>query len=172
MPAVTSLQAQTANKAALEAATANLSRVIRAAGLGARTSLVRIGIGIVNDVKREVSTRGTGRQYGAHRASSPGSPPAVDTGRYRASWTFVIHGCPTGFVGGGSPTLFVGTPSPIGGFLEFGTRRMAPRPHLRPVIRRFEGRIPAIVVEEVTRAQRSAAGSLRAAFGVGRGLLS
>lgn len=168
MAVVTSLKAQADNRRALQQATANLSAVMRAAGLGARSSLNLIGVGIVSEVKQEVSKQGRGVVYGRrrHRASAPGDPPAVDTGRYRASWTYVIQGGPSGLVGGGAPSLFVGTPAKHGGFLEFGTRRMAPRPHLRPVIRRFEARIPAIVAVEVSKAQRGAVSGLGRALGV------
>lgn len=55
--------------------------------------------------------------------SSPGNPPGVDTGRLRASWRHRITGPHAGEVF----TDVVYAP-----FLEFGTRRMAPRPHAGP----------------------------------------
>lgn len=180
MAAVTSLAVQAANRRELEQGARNLAGVIRAAGLGSANGLNRVGIAMVNDVKRELSKPGRGRVYvvgktptkgdkvagrkhRTHTASAPGDPPAVDTGRYRASWTYFVQRTL------GAPVLFIGTPSVIGGYLEFGTRRMAPRPHLRPVVARFATRIPRIVRDEVAAQQRAAVSglgrSLRLAFG-------
>lgn len=177
MAVVTGIHQQAYNRQQLDRAAHNLAVVIRAAGLGSASGLTRVGIGLVNDVKREVSQKGSGRIYRigrtphagdkragrrvrTHQASAPGEPPAVDTGRYRASWRWFLQRTL------GAAVLFVGSSSPIGGWLEFGTRRMAARPHLRPVVRRFESRIPRIVRDEVTHHQRAAASSLGRALGI------
>lgn len=85
-----------------------------------------------NSVVEELSRPGTGRTYRTgyktephrtHQASAPGDAPAVNTGRLRQSITAVqikpLH-------------WRVGTNVDYALFLEFGTRRMAPRPFLRP----------------------------------------
>lgn len=84
--------------------------------------------------------------------SLPGEPPAVDTGDYRASWTFrPAHRTPFGW----EAESF--TPMELGVWLEYGTRHMAPRPHARVIAERKEREIP-IEVEAVI----SAAGHRRA----------
>ena len=83
-------------------------------------------------MKRLLSQPGRGRLYGAHRASAPGQPPAVDTGTYRASWRHRFGG-----IGSASPTGDVYTEQERGPWLEFGTARMAARPHAGPVSERM-----------------------------------
>ncbi|MDP2365067.1 MAG: HK97 gp10 family phage protein, partial [Ignavibacteria bacterium] len=65
---------------------------------------------------------GTKKTY---TASSPGEPPASVTGRLRGSVKTSVEGK------GGGLTGKVGTPLPYGKKLEFGTRKMLPRPWLR-----------------------------------------
>lgn len=66
-----------------------------------------------------------------HVASAPGQPPAVDTGRLRASLDMVMMP--------GEPRALIGTPVDYAPFLEFGTSRMKPRPLWRTVIYRYHG---------------------------------
>ncbi len=76
-----------------------------------------------------LSTPGSGRTYSrggrSHQASAPGDGPAVDTGRLRQSIAVVR-------VADGH--YKVGTNVQYAPFLEFGTRRMAPRPFMRPAL--------------------------------------
>lgn len=83
---------------------------------------------VENEVVRLLSQPGLGRQYGRHRASAPGQPPAVDTGHYRASIRQDIGKDALGLYGD------IGSDLRISVYLELGTRFMAPRPHLRPAI--------------------------------------
>lgn len=80
------------------------------------------------DFKR---SRKTGeRLYYTHRASKPGSPPAPDTGALRNSIQLEVIG----------PTkVRVGTNVEYAGWLEFGTKRIAPRPHARPSAAKARG---------------------------------
>lgn len=75
----------------------------------------------------------SGRLYGAHRASAPGEPPAIDTGLL-ANTIGVMSGL--GDTQGMSAIVFVN--ADYGMHLEFGTRHMAPRPFLRPAFDRAE----------------------------------
>jgi phage gpG-like protein len=67
---------------------------------------------------------GTRRVYGATR-SRPGEPPRKQRGTLRASYTWERSGL----------TARVGTNYRVARILELGSRRVAPRPHLRPAFR-------------------------------------
>ena len=132
-------------------------------------TLVKIGFAMERDIKMSME-RGSGVIYVKkggviHQASVPGQPPAVDTGRLRASistnWSNsgeargAIGGqavpedgiCNPGGdalssqFGGGKFRVVVGTNVEYAPWLEFGTSRMAARPFLRPVFEKYK---PAI----------------------------
>lgn len=63
-----------------------------------------------------------------HRASSPGDPPAVDTGRLRGSIRVVDMSGPA------RVHVRVGTNVKYAPMLEYGTRRMAARPFMQPAL--------------------------------------
>lgn len=60
--------------------------------------------------------------------SSPGEPPAVVTGRLRASITMRVES------EDGKPAGYVGTNVEYASSLEYGTSKMAPRPFLVPAL--------------------------------------
>ena len=68
--------------------------------------------------------------------SAPGEPPRVQTNRLRASYTHEMHEAP--------PIGRVGTNVEYGKYLEFGTRTVAARPHVRPVLHALRGAYRAI----------------------------
>ncbi|MBQ3726414.1 MAG: hypothetical protein II902_05040 [Selenomonadaceae bacterium] len=75
---------------------------------------------------------GSGRVYrNGHVASSPGSPPAPDTGSLRRNWSQqkLIGG------NGGGVRIILRMRSQMfyAHFLDQGTRRMAPRPFTKPI---------------------------------------
>jgi len=75
---------------------------------------------------------GTGRKaekIGTY-VSKPGEVPRVQFARLKGSIEWEIHPV--------LPVGRVGTNLPYGKFLELGTRRMAPRPFMRPAIHRAE----------------------------------
>lgn len=84
-----------------------------------------------NEVKNEadmlISQPGTGRRYGRHIASSPGEPPASDTGRLKSSIVVRVEPDPDG--AGYKGVVAVATK--YAKWLEYGTVKMAPRPFLR-----------------------------------------
>jgi len=91
------------------------------------------------EVKRMLSQPGHGRAYYRgnvkHIASAPGEPPAVDTGRLRASITHRVERDGKNFSG------LVGTNVEYAKDLEMGTAKMAPRPFLRPTLENNKQRI-------------------------------
>ena len=75
---------------------------------------------------------GSGRVYrNGHVASSPGSPPAPDTGSLRRNWSQqkLIGG------NGGGVRIILRMRSQMyyAHFLDQGTRKMAPRPFTKPI---------------------------------------
>jgi HK97 gp10 family phage protein len=75
--------------------------------------------------------------------SAPGEPPAVDTGRLRASITHRVEG------GGYEEKTVgvVGTNVEYGKHLEFGTVHMAARPWLTPALERHRKEIVDLIKE-------------------------
>ncbi len=71
-------------------------------------------------------------------SSKPGEPPRVRTGNLRASIKSAWDKQGTRSVAG--PTLS----APYGKWLEFGTRRMAPRPYMQPALLFVVPRLPAL----------------------------
>lgn len=87
-----------------------------------------------NAIDDELGKAGTGRRYKRgniiHQASAPGQGPAVDIGRLRQSITALK-------VEDGH--WRVGTNVEYAPYLEFGTRKMAARPFMRPAVRKVFG---------------------------------
>jgi HK97 gp10 family phage protein len=137
--------------------------------------LLAIGFQIESEIKRSM-VRGAGSIYArgkkVHQASAPGYPPAVDTGRLRASistnWS--SSGLQRGLVGAkAKPEDGVGQPGPkfsvpfrvvIGSnvayaaYVEFGTKRMAARPYLRPAFDKYKGRVTKLLAAGTVVAPR------------------
>ena len=62
-----------------------------------------------------------------HTASGPWQPPMSDTGRYANSIVFDREGDLTAIVHPSGKKMQM-----LGAWLEYGTKRMSPRPHFRP----------------------------------------
>jgi HK97 gp10 family phage protein len=106
------------------------------------------------DVKKSFTLQGSGRKYGVHTASSPGEPPAVDTGVLRASIMSDVQVSGNEVIGKVGPDIEhieaeaeAGTDVEYGLYLELGTVNMQPRPFLRPALRRNEKKIEKIFKE-------------------------
>jgi len=128
-----------------------------------RDALVAFGFQLEGEIKRSLKKRGSGRIYKRgnviHRASSPGSPPATDTGRLSGSistnWTGSdmdrgrVDSPADAGDGIGRPVardaddfrVVVGTNVEYAPFDEFGTVKMGPRPFIRPAFDRMKGKI-------------------------------
>lgn len=154
----TSARLQSSNQAALARSTKALAQVLDGIGVGGKKGLADVGVVVTNRVKKNLSQKGTGRIYRRggvlHQASAPGRPPAVDTGRLRASYTWR-----TGEDMGGV-FVEVGTNVVYAPWLEFGTRYMEARPHLRPAIEELRDEIRALITQGVVREQRARVGRL------------
>lgn len=125
-------------------------------------ALSKLGVRMESEIKKILSEPGSGVVYQKykprrrHQASAPGEPPAVDLGKYRASWGWVVEK-----VGNGWQLLF-GTSSELGEWLEFGTTRMEARPHLRVLAERVRGGLAASAFRAaVSDIVRRAAGRTR-----------
>ena len=152
-----SVQAQNA-RAAKEAGAA-LAKVLDQIGVGGKEGLADVGISVTNRVKELLSIRGTGRTYRVgknvlHRASSPYRPPAVDTGRLRSSYTWQTGEDRLG------PYVEIGTNVVYAPWLEFGTSRMEPRPHLRPAVETLRKDLVEKIADGIIERQRTVAARL------------
>lgn len=90
----------------------------------------------------------TNNKKKAHHPSAPGNPPAPDTGNLRNSINYEIQKDEYKVTG------IVGTTQknpPYGQFLEYGTLKMAPRPWLRPAMRKNNEFIRKSISETIKR---------------------
>ena len=94
----------------------------------ARAGVQRGAIGIQAEMKLMLSKPGKGEKRGKYRASAPGDPPTVQTGNLRRS--VQVADLSTEKV----IKARVGTNQDYGRFLEYGTKRIAPRPWARPSV--------------------------------------
>lgn len=105
-------------------------------------------------VRKDVVTRilegqKTGRMYSrrgvVHQASAPGEAPASDTGRY-------VNSIRTDYGQLAELVAKVVGGTNYGAALEYGTQRMAARPHMRPAMAAQRGAIEAAIARAVARA--------------------
>jgi HK97 gp10 family phage protein len=106
----------------------NHGRTINAA---IRNGFSFAGDEIVKEMKRLITTGSkTGRMYGSHQASAPGESPANKTGKLAESGNYKLRG---------SRQMEVGEEADYAIFLELGTKRMRPRPHVMAAINNKAG---------------------------------
>lgn len=154
---VTSRSEQTSNIVGLRRSADAMAQVMAATGIGGKEGLQDVAVVIVNKVKTLLSQPGRGRIYRIsgqrtiHQASAPGDPPAVVFGRLRSSYTWQAGQDAQG------DFVDVGTNQKKAPHLEFGTRRMRPRPHLRPAIDQTKEAVSAAVASGIIAAQKGAA---------------
>ena len=130
----------------------------------AKKRLIAQGLSLERAIKQKLSQAGTGKIYvnkgrkssTIHIASAPGDPPAIDTGRLRASistnWS--DSGMAEGAIGSQAESgdgikqpsisgnevfkVVVGTNVEYSVPLEFGNKKILPRPFMRPVFDVFK----------------------------------
>ena len=156
---MTSFAEQAENKAAMEAGVLRINALIAATKAGSDKALASIATNVHREIEESISHEGDGRSYFRHGiehiASSPGNPPATDIGLYKNSW----------WVEFGIGVAAVGTSSPVGPWMEYGTRDIAPRPHVRPAVERQEALMTAEFIAAVVAAQAEALAAMGAVPG-------
>lgn len=114
------------------------------------TALPEVARGAVNAALRDIGADVTAvirRTLGASAVSEPGRPPRDPTGELAASLSAVVED--------ETSTLRIAAASPHAPFLEYGTRRMAARPFLRPAVAAATPEAKAQLREAVARAVAS-----------------
>ena len=86
-----------------------------------------------NSASDVLGKNGTGRVYGRHIASSPGQPPAPDTGNLRRNWREQSFVQANGLGRGIDVKLQLTSDVFYQTFLELGTRKMTARPHIERI---------------------------------------
>lgn len=121
--------------------TRNLEQVVKKIDDMAAQRMAEACLHVQNKTKEKLSGSRTGRTYlvpGTNRtytASAPGEPPAVMTGQLRTSIQFRVK------EGGRTVSGEVGSELKKAVELEFGTKKIKPRPFLRPT---FQEELPEI----------------------------
>ena len=97
-------------------------------------SRARRGTNILRNSAMEVlGHNGSGRRYKNHVASAPGQPPAPNFGKLRRDWRESQFVKPNGLGRGIDILLRLTSDTFYQQFLERGTRRMLPRPHIERI---------------------------------------
>lgn len=104
---------------------------------GVRANLTAAAIIWHGAVIQELTGPRSGRMYQIpgtaqkYTASAPGEPPASRTGDLRTSYRFQVQ----------DEYAEIGSPLDYAPMLEYGTRKMAPRPHLMPAFQKARAQI-------------------------------
>lgn len=107
--------------------TARLDKMIAEMEHKASRLVRKTAFDIEADIKTSMQGPKSGRMYGKHQASAPGEAPAIDLGA-------LVNSIGVSMQGRLSAT--VSESSDHAAPLEFGTTRMAPRPHMSPAFER------------------------------------
>lgn len=98
-----------------------------------------------NSASEVLGHDGSGRRYrNGHVASSPGQPPAPDTGHLRRSWRESSMAKANGLGRGISVLLRITSDTPYAIYLNEGTSRMRPRPFIERIKTRATPKIVAL----------------------------
>lgn len=116
------------------------------------TVLDAVGTSIINGVKKQMRESKSGRTYKRgrfgrdHVASAPGEAPAVDTGRLINSSIYKSRVSPL--------ELLVGSNVKYSEYLEFGTRRIKPRPSWTLQVYAHREKLDKLVEAAIKRASQ------------------
>jgi HK97 gp10 family phage protein len=94
-------------------------------------------------VKTSMQGGKSGAVYGRHQASAPGEPPAIDTGNLINS---IRHEAEDGGF-----TQVISANAEYAQHLEYGTRKMAPRPYMRPAAEKIRPRFLEAMRQAIER---------------------
>lgn len=135
----------------------NINILLAAGAKGTAKALEEFGAEYIERMREVLSHEGSGVQYPRmpNRSSAPGEAPAPQTGDYRDSWAYK-----TG-EDKGNPYVDVYTTSPYGPYLEYGTRFMEPRPHVRVVNQAMGEQLTGLVTVEAGDSMKKAWEALR-----------
>tara|TARA_R100000654_G_C2671999_1_gene126207 strand:+ start:520 stop:996 length:477 start_codon:yes stop_codon:yes gene_type:complete len=139
---------------------------------GVETGLIKVSLSLQRRIKKKLDKPGSGRVYkygkdnkGRHQASAPGEPPATRSGNLANSWTTARRRGPVRYNKGIEIAL---RPAKVGGaakyawWLEYGTKRMKPRPYIRPSVeqmnrnKRASKIVESQLVRHIAQANRTA----------------
>lgn len=103
------------------------------------------GVNLLRNAALEVlGQNGGGRVYKRHVASAPGQPPAPDKGNLRRNWRQAVTAYPNGKGLGVRIHMKITSDMFYQPFLEHGTRKMAPRPHMERIKAKARPQIAAL----------------------------
>jgi len=103
------------------------------------------GVNILQNKAFEVlGQNGHGRQYGNHRASAPGEPPAPDTGNLRRNWRKQVLS--EQYASSAKITCRIKSDMPYSEYLENGHKNTEPRPYKEQIRTKARPEITALFV--------------------------
>jgi hypothetical protein len=113
------------------------SAAVKMAEIGLERAVIRIHEEAVKSIQEH---RSSGKKYGRHTASAPGSPPNTDTGALVRAIDWQVDRVNLVASVGLNPSKAKAGPSGVspmeyGPALEFGTSKIKPRPWLGPAYR-------------------------------------
>lgn len=138
--------------------------IIHAEEQDAKDALDDVGMELHAIIVQTLSQPGSGATYpsrgggGEHQASAPGEPPAVDLGVYRGAWKWEMAG---------EDAVDIYTEDDRGPALEFGSKNIEPRPHVRPSVEKLKPIIGDIIARRASRS--SGGGDTFSGGGLGAG---
>jgi len=144
----TSSGSMASNKGAMTRASNNIKAIATAIGPGAEAGLAVAGKLLVTRIQMLIS-----KPYPP--ASNPGNPPARRTGNLRSGYKAKV-------VKGQLSLAVQNDTADYWKFLEFGTSKMRPRPHVRPSMRAVRDELPKIIAKSIEAKQRAVARRLTA----------
>lgn len=148
---------QNANRAAMTRGLNNLRAVVEVIPEGVHFALDQLGQAAVEQIRESIQDA-PGALNGSFKVTSPpGEPPYSQTGRLRKGYNHEV------FRPGSREVVQMDIRNDEKHWIyqEYGTINMAPRPHVRPAVRRIRDTMTARIVKDVTVLQKFRAAGLR-----------
>lgn len=121
--------------------TNNMNKITKDLENALHAAMLKSAIDVRNAVLVKLSGGRTGKLYRVpatkrmYRASAAGEPPATRLGHLRASYKYIVKGKGVNSEG------VVGSDLEYSHYLEYGTAKIKPRPHLRPAFKESKNKI-------------------------------